>query len=169
MAIETTPIPSKWIGPIACTGAIDGEINVPMATYETTLWPSTARGAKISRLAGGINLNVISDCMTRSVTLQAESASAAARGAANILNSTQENANIVKNTSSHATLQDIYIEQIPQVLSEQGFKKLDEVIIAHIQTALEKSYGRVEGPFGAAKLLGLNPSTLRSKIRKYGL
>ena len=81
MAIETTPIPSKWIGPIACTGAIDGEINVPMATYETTLWPSTARGAKISRLAGGINLNVISDCMTRSVTLQAESASAAARGA----------------------------------------------------------------------------------------
>ncbi|MBN2802654.1 MAG: hypothetical protein JXR91_06145, partial [Deltaproteobacteria bacterium] len=32
---------------------------------------------------------------------------------------------------------------------------------------LKESHGRIEGPFGAAKRLGLNPSTLRSKIRKF--
>ncbi len=52
---------------------------------------------------------------------------------------------------------------------EPIFAKLDDVIVQHIRQALKKSYGRVEGPFGAAKLLGINPSTLRSKIRKYGI
>ncbi len=38
-----------------------------------------------------------------------------------------------------------------------------------IQAALETCLGRVEGPHGAARALGINPHTLRSKMRKLGI
>ncbi len=44
---------------------------------------------------------------------------------------------------------------------------LDTVIAAHLQRALRVTHGRVDGPYGAARLLGLNTSTLRAKLRKY--
>ena len=43
---------------------------------------------------------------------------------------------------------------------------LDEVIRRHIETALEATSGRVEGPHGAARLLRINPHTLRARMRK---
>ena len=43
---------------------------------------------------------------------------------------------------------------------------LDEAIRRHIESALEQTGGRVEGPRGAAVLLDINPHTLRSKMRK---
>ena len=46
---------------------------------------------------------------------------------------------------------------------------LEDVIRMHIESALEQCHGRVEGPFGAARLLALNPHTLRSKMRKLGV
>ncbi len=46
---------------------------------------------------------------------------------------------------------------------------LDEAQRQHIERALETSFGRVEGPFGAAKLLAVNPNTLRSRMRKLGV
>jgi transcriptional regulator with GAF, ATPase, and Fis domain len=36
----------------------------------------------------------------------------------------------------------------------------------HIETALQRTRGRIEGPRGAAKLLGINPHTLRARMRK---
>ena len=39
----------------------------------------------------------------------------------------------------------------------------------HIFQALEKSGWRIEGKKGAAALLGLNPSTLRGRMRKDGI
>jgi transcriptional regulator with GAF, ATPase, and Fis domain len=44
---------------------------------------------------------------------------------------------------------------------------LDEIIIQTINNALNVCNGVVSGPDGAAQLLGLNPSTLRGKMRKY--
>lgn len=44
---------------------------------------------------------------------------------------------------------------------------LDEMIIRLIKNALKACNGVVSGPEGAARLLGLNPSTLRGKMRKY--
>jgi transcriptional regulator with GAF, ATPase, and Fis domain len=38
-----------------------------------------------------------------------------------------------------------------------------------IEDALKTSRGRIEGPFGAAKALGVNPHTLRSRMRKLGI
>ena len=39
----------------------------------------------------------------------------------------------------------------------------------HIEAALARSHGRVDGPFGAARQLNLNPHTLRSKMRRLGI
>ena len=53
--------------------------------------------------------------------------------------------------------------------SMPDFPILDKVITQHIRKALLLSKGRVEGPGGAAELLGTNPSTLRARMRKYGI
>ena len=47
--------------------------------------------------------------------------------------------------------------------------KLDEVDSLHIRQALEISRGRISGPTGAARLLGINPSTLRNRMIKLGI
>ncbi len=46
---------------------------------------------------------------------------------------------------------------------------LETIIVRHIQKALSKAGGKVEGDDGAARLLGLHPSTLRGKMRKMGI
>lgn len=63
-----TPIPTSWVGPIPIDihGKFE-EVKVPLATYETPLWPSTARGARVARMAGAIKTTVLGQCMTRSV------------------------------------------------------------------------------------------------------
>lgn len=38
-----------------------------------------------------------------------------------------------------------------------------------IEEALERTRGRIEGPYGAARILGINPHTLRSRMRKMGI
>jgi len=50
-----------------------------------------------------------------------------------------------------------------------GVEPLDIVIRRHIEAALASSYGRVEGPHGAARSLRVNPNTLRAKMRKLGI
>jgi transcriptional regulator with GAF, ATPase, and Fis domain len=36
----------------------------------------------------------------------------------------------------------------------------------HIEAALRQANGRVEGPHGAARMLRINPHTLRARMRK---
>lgn len=51
----------------------------------------------------------------------------------------------------------------------EAFPTLDEVAATHIKTALARTRGRVEGERGAAVLLGINPHTLRARMRKLGI
>jgi transcriptional regulator with GAF, ATPase, and Fis domain len=46
---------------------------------------------------------------------------------------------------------------------------LEESERIHIRQALAASGGRIHGPDGAAALLGINPSTLRSRMKKLGI
>ncbi|HKU42905.1 MAG TPA: sigma-54 dependent transcriptional regulator [Polyangiales bacterium] len=46
---------------------------------------------------------------------------------------------------------------------------LGAAMVSHIERALVATHGRIEGPFGAAKLLGINPHTLRARMRKLGI
>ncbi|MBO0722510.1 MAG: sigma-54-dependent Fis family transcriptional regulator, partial [Blastocatellia bacterium] len=46
---------------------------------------------------------------------------------------------------------------------------LTENELAHIRMVLRHTGGRISGPQGAASILGIPPSTLRSRIKKLGL
>ena len=57
-------------------------------------------------------------------------------------------------------------------VSEPGnnnLSTLDDAIINHIIKALKKCDGKIYGEDGAAALLNLKPTTLQSKIKKYGI
>ena len=47
--------------------------------------------------------------------------------------------------------------------------RLEEVEREHILRVLERTYWRIEGEHGAAAILGLNPGTLRSRMKKLGI
>ncbi|MDO4435475.1 MAG: hydroxymethylglutaryl-CoA reductase [Cardiobacteriaceae bacterium] len=73
-----TPIPTQWVGEILITGNVLNEsIKAPLATYETPLFPSVNRGARVSRACGGIAVTLLDERMSRSVILEAQSAAEA--------------------------------------------------------------------------------------------
>jgi hydrogenase-4 transcriptional activator len=47
-----------------------------------------------------------------------------------------------------------------------AFATLDEAQRAHIEAALARTHGQIEGKDGAAALLGVNPHTLRGRMRR---
>ena len=54
-------------------------------------------------------------------------------------------------------------------LLDTPMSTLEEIARKHVQDALKRCGGVIEGPKGAAKGLGLRPSTLRSRIAKLGI
>jgi formate hydrogenlyase transcriptional activator len=69
------------------------------------------------------------------------------------------------------------VVQIPEELESGSrgdsppikLERLEDAERRHIQRALTATGGRVHGPEGAAQILGINPSTLRSRMEKLGL
>ena len=49
------------------------------------------------------------------------------------------------------------------------FPTLDEAMRAHIELALVRCHGRIDGLKGAAQLLAIHPNTLRSRMQKLGI
>lgn len=54
-------------------------------------------------------------------------------------------------------------------LDAEPLKSLQEIETDHIIRVLEKTDWRIDGPRGAAMILKINPSTLRSRMRKLGI
>jgi transcriptional regulator with GAF, ATPase, and Fis domain len=54
-------------------------------------------------------------------------------------------------------------------VAASGLATLDATMKAHIERALAATRGRVEGKRGAAQILGINPHTLRARMRKLGI
>jgi hydrogenase-4 transcriptional activator len=52
---------------------------------------------------------------------------------------------------------------------ELPLDSLDSAIVRHIERALAATSGQIEGGRGAAHLLGINPHTLRAKMRKLSI
>jgi transcriptional regulator with GAF, ATPase, and Fis domain len=55
------------------------------------------------------------------------------------------------------------LTQAPEIV------ELDAAMVRHIERALEETGGRIEGPYGAAALMNINPHTLRARMRKLGI
>jgi PAS domain S-box-containing protein len=64
---------------------------------------------------------------------------------------------------------DVFEQTRDQPPSSSTLKSLEEVEREYILHILEHTSWRIEGPRGAAKLLGLNPSTLRTRMIKLGI
>jgi formate hydrogenlyase transcriptional activator len=57
----------------------------------------------------------------------------------------------------------------PEDPAEQNVKALADLEHDHILRVLLRTGWRIEGKSGAAGILGLHASTLRARIRKYGI
>jgi transcriptional regulator with GAF, ATPase, and Fis domain len=58
---------------------------------------------------------------------------------------------------------------VPVASSGGEFPTLDQAMRQHIERALARCHGRIDGKTGAAALLGLHPNTLRSRMHKLGV
>ncbi len=117
--ISHAAIPMAWVGPmkvVAPGGGILHDGDVPLATYESPLWPSVGRGARATGRAGGIQAICLGATMTRSVLLEAPSAAAAADLAAFVESSREGLADAVAATSRFARLQDLRCELVGRLL-----------------------------------------------------
>lgn len=114
----TTVIPTRWVGPLRMSGnAVEGEVEVPLATYETPLWPSVGRGARISRMIeGGIRATVIGERMTRSSLFVAPDAGTAHQASLVVQDRIGELREVVGAGSRFARLEEIHPEIVGNLL-----------------------------------------------------
>lgn len=116
--ITAAPVPMTWVGPISVSGNVmTGLQEVPLATYETPLWPSVGRGAKISTLTDkGIVATLVDERMARSVLFEADDATTAL-AAMQVLNSQRDRLQEVVSTASRfAKLIDIHHQIVGNLL-----------------------------------------------------
>ncbi|WAL98830.1 hydroxymethylglutaryl-CoA reductase [Streptomyces sp. Je 1-369] len=99
-------VPMRWVGPLRISGNVaTTETQVPLATYETPLWPSVGRGAKVSRLVKeGIVATLVDERMTRSVLVEATDAQTAYVAARAIDARIDELREVVRGCSRYAQL-----------------------------------------------------------------
>jgi len=69
---------------------------------------------------------------------------------------------------------DLDLSQIEQVNVAYGVHtkkmlKLDDLVKRHIQSALKLTRGKIHGPGGAGEVLGVNPDTLRYRMKKLSI
>ena len=57
----------------------------------------------------------------------------------------------------------------PSLAASDAFATLDEAMRTHIEAALARCNGRIEGDHGAARLLAIHANTLRSRMGKLGI
>ncbi len=110
-------VPMQHIGPIKLIGPeVEGDIMAPLATYETPLWPSTNRGARVCSISGGLRVVIVDDRMTRSVLAQAPDAVRASSVAAGLSTRRAELAAIVSESSRYAQFTDLHTQVVGNLL-----------------------------------------------------
>lgn len=110
-------VPMQMVGPIKIAGPeVSDEVMVPLATYESPLWPSVNRGAKVSMLCGGIKAVVADDRMTRSVLLEAPDAPEAIRVISSLQGRKTDIAKAVEASSRFAKFLDLHTQVVANLL-----------------------------------------------------
>ncbi|MCI4410294.1 MAG: hydroxymethylglutaryl-CoA reductase [Thiotrichales bacterium] len=109
-------IPMQTIGPMKLIGDINDEVVVPLATYETPLWPSVNRGARTCSAAGGIRVTLLDEHMSRSFAVQAANAQAARAIAQALAQRLEEASLVVASTSRFARLKALNTRIVGRIL-----------------------------------------------------
>lgn len=111
-------VPMENVGPIRIVfpdGASE-ELMVPLATYESPLWPSVGRGAKVSVACGGIRLSIMDDRMARSIVVEASDGRTVVDIAAAVRNRMDDMQAVVAQTSRFAKLVDVHCQVVGRLL-----------------------------------------------------
>jgi len=102
-------VPLKWVGPVKLIGPeVAGDFELPLATYETPLFASVNRGARVATAAGGIQSIVIDERMSRSVLFEAPDSMVALQCLEKIKTNFTALGKIVETTSNFAKLIDLH-------------------------------------------------------------
>lgn len=110
-------IPMQSIGPVKIIGpVVNAEILVPMATFESPLWPSTHRGARVTAEAGGIRAVIVDERMARSITVEATDAEAALWVRNELMSRKGELAGVTEATSRFARFLDLHFQLVANLL-----------------------------------------------------
>jgi hydroxymethylglutaryl-CoA reductase (NADPH) len=116
MTLDFASIPMQTIGPLRLIGDVEAEVMVPLATYETPLWPSVNRGARVCSAAGGVRVTLLNEHMSRSFTLQADNAQVARRISVELETRFTEASEVVAATSRFARLKSLNTRIIGRLL-----------------------------------------------------
>lgn len=80
---------------------------------------------------------------------------------------------LILNPSGPLTFESLTIQKqqpiLPDTQADTRIETLDVIMSRHISMALSHSNGKIHGKGGAAELLGINPNTLRSRMKKLGI
>lgn len=110
-------IPMQSVGPFKLIGDVEtDDLMVPMATYETPLWPSVARGARVAAHSGGIRVTVVDERMTRSVLMEAPNASVATLRLQQLKQRHDEMQDVVSQSSRFAKLIDTHFQVVGNLI-----------------------------------------------------
>jgi hydroxymethylglutaryl-CoA reductase (NADPH) len=114
---QIASVPMRLVGPVNIIGPeVTAEVLLPLATYESPLWPSTHRGAKACNQAGGVKAVILDERMTRSVVFEALDVIAAQA----VIHSLQQQKEIlqglIKDTSRFARLLDMHVQMVGNLI-----------------------------------------------------
>ncbi len=110
---QIATLPMRLVGPVKIIGPeVFAEVVLPLATFETPLWPSTHRGAKTCNQAGGIKSVIIDDRMTRSVLLEAPSIVQASVAVESLKQQKTDMQGIIEETSRYAKFLDMHVQVV---------------------------------------------------------
>ena len=83
---------------------------------------------------------------------------------------------LIQSTGGALSFETLSARQVPvgrELTRDAGQNRtalsLDEINAQHIRQALEMAGGKINGPGGAAQILGLHPNTLRNRMNKLGI
>lgn len=106
-------IPMRKVGPVRLAGPeVECAVQVPLATFETPLWPSVERGARVTGKAGGIRAVVMDERMTRSVLVVAPDAPGAKSLVEFVSGQREVLSHVAADTSRFARLKDVHFEVV---------------------------------------------------------
>jgi hydroxymethylglutaryl-CoA reductase (NADPH) len=154
-------VPMQWVGPAKITGTtVDEEVMLPLATYETPLWPSVNRGARVATVSGGIRCTVVDERMTRSVILEGSDAGVVLAALRQIEAEFDQLAAVVATTSRFAKLKAMNSQIVGNLLylrfeifsgDASGHNMVTQASEALLNYLLEKypelQYGSISGNF----------------------
>lgn len=107
----------RHVGPVKVIGGeVDDELMVPLATYETPLWHSVGRGARVTKLAGGIRATLMDERMSRSILLEASDAGAALQAVNSLKGRMDELNAVVAESSRFARLIDLNVQFVANLI-----------------------------------------------------